>query len=88
MGTQHEVLHLLREVLEPGSPGALSGRDSRLLGVLPELDSTSVVTVITAIEERFDIDVSAEEIDASVFATVGSLADFVSHKLSHSAAES
>lgn len=88
MGTQQEVLRLLREVLEPSSPGALTGGDSLLLGAVPELDSTSVVTVITAIEERFDIEVSAEEVEASIFATAGSLADFVSHKLTHAPAES
>ena len=85
MGTEDEVLRILREVLAPTSPNAIAARGSRLLGAVPELDSTSVVTLITAIEERFGIAVAADEIDASTFETVGTLADFVARKLSRGA---
>ena len=54
---------------------------SGLLGEIPEFDSMAVVTVVTALEERFDIEFDDEEIDAEVFASVGSLTDIVESKL-------
>ena len=51
------------------------------MGALPELDSMAVVTVITTLEDRFGFSVADDEIDGSVFATVGSLTEFVRSKL-------
>jgi acyl carrier protein len=51
------------------------------LGAVPELDSIAVVNVITALEEHFGISVADDEIDASAFETLGSLARFVEGKL-------
>ena len=86
MENQHEVLQLLREVLRPSSQTALADEDSPLLGAVPELDSTSVVAVITALEERFDIAIGADELEPSAFASVGTLTDFVTRHLRHGAA--
>lgn len=52
-----------------------------LLGALPELDSMSVASVIAAIESQFHIQIEDDEISARHFATLGSLAAFVQHKL-------
>jgi acyl carrier protein len=52
-----------------------------LLGAVPELDSIAVVNLITALEEHFGIAVADDEIDASAFETLGSLARFVERKL-------
>ena len=41
----------------------------------------AVVGVITALEERFGFTVDDDEIDASAFASVGSLVSFVDGKL-------
>ena len=57
------------------------GRDTLLLGHLPELDSMAVVTVITSIEEEFDIVIEDDEISADVFESLGSLTDFVAGKM-------
>jgi acyl carrier protein len=54
---------------------------TRLLGSLPEFDSMAVVSVLTAIEDHFGIAVDDDEIDASMFETVGSLCQFVESKL-------
>ena len=54
--------------------------ESALLGSIPELDSMAVVHLITALEDQFGIVVDDDEIDASTFATLGSLADFVAQK--------
>ncbi len=51
-----------------------------LLGAIPEFDSMAVVTLITAIEERFGIFVADDEISADTFSTIGSLASFVESK--------
>jgi acyl carrier protein len=51
------------------------------LGAIPELDSMAVVTLITGLETHFGLVVDDDDIDGSTFATVGSLADFVSEKL-------
>ena len=69
--------------------GALQVRDrinamdagAPLLGAVPELDSLAVVNVITAIEEHFGITVADDEIGASTFETLASLAKFVEDKL-------
>ena len=52
-----------------------------LFGSVPELDSLSVVYLITALEEKFGIVIEDDEISAAVFETVGSLANFVEKKI-------
>jgi acyl carrier protein len=56
-------------------------QDTALLGNLPELDSMAVISLITAIEQHFGIDVDDDEISARHFATLGTLASFVELKL-------
>ncbi len=50
---------------------------TELLGALPEFDSMAVVGVITALEESFGIDVADDDIDATIFETVGSLLEYI-----------
>lgn len=47
--------------------------DSPLLGALPELDSMGVVLLLTALEDRFDLVLSDDEIDSAWFETLGTL---------------
>ncbi|MBS3936437.1 MAG: acyl carrier protein [Sulfuritalea sp.] len=80
MNTQQEVLNLLDEILGlKGRTGSFTA-GTPLLGALPELDSMAVVALITGMEERFGFMTEDDEIDGSVFATVGSLVDFVEAK--------
>jgi acyl carrier protein len=72
-----EVKTLLIDVLNLGPAGESLDADSPLLGSLPELDSMAVVTLIGALEEHFGIMVDDDDISASTFATLGSLAAFV-----------
>jgi acyl carrier protein len=72
-----EVKTLLIDVLNLGPAGGALDADSPLLGSLPELDSMAVVTLIGALEEHFGIMVDDDDISASTFATLGSLAAFV-----------
>lgn len=54
---------------------------SPLLGAIPELDSVGVVSILTALEDEFDITVDDDEISAEVFETLGSLTEFLQHKI-------
>ena len=80
MSTMDTVKTLLRDTLQLGARVDNFDRSTPLLGSIPELDSMAVVTVITAIEETFDVEVDDDEITAETFETVGSLSDFVDQK--------
>ena len=80
MDITREVINVLDEVLSLGGRSASFTRDTLLLGAIPELDSMAVATLITTLEERFGIMVD-DDFDGSTFATIGSLADFVSEQL-------
>lgn len=81
MHVTSEVINILDEVLSLGGRSAGFTRNTHLLGAIPELDSMAVVTLITALEERFGIVVDDDDIDGATFGTVGTLADFVDGKL-------
>ncbi|MFC0250912.1 acyl carrier protein [Massilia consociata] len=76
----NEVKNVLVDVLNLGEAGQALEADSPLLGSLPELDSMAVVTLIGALEEHFGIVIDDDDISASTFATLGSLAAFVEQK--------
>ena len=76
----NEVKTILIDVLNLGAAGEKLDADSPLLGSLPELDSMAVVSIIGALEEQFDIVISDDDISASTFETLGSLAAFVAAK--------
>ena len=76
------VLEILNEVLDLSSSNIELKADSALLGALPEFDSMSIVYILTALEERYDIAINDDEIDASIFESVSDLTEFVKGKLS------
>lgn len=81
MDTQKEVLAILDEILHLGERAAALGPASQLLGAIPELDSMAVVAILTAVEDRFGVVIEDDDMDGSVFATVGALVAFVDAKL-------
>ncbi len=81
METVNQVRKLLRDALNLGDRANALTADSALLGGLPEFDSMAVVSVVAALENDLGISVSDDELSADVFATVGTLAEFVSRKL-------
>lgn len=81
MDVQRDVICIVGRVLDLGSRSAMFGRETRLLGSIPELDSMAVATLITSLEEHFGFVVADDEIDGSTFATVGALVDFVETKV-------
>lgn len=82
MNVETEVLRLLDQVLSLDGGGMKFKRDTPLLGAVPELDSMAVVSLITAIEETFDVTIDDDDIDAATFASVGTLTDFIAARTS------
>lgn len=80
LNTESEVVAVLDDVLSLKGRGASFNRDTPLLGAIPELDSMAVVTLITTLEDRFDIVIEDDDIGGDTFATVGTLADFIRSK--------
>jgi len=76
-----QVRDIVSEVLALGPAGQQLRRESALLGSIPELDSMAVVQLIASLEEYFGMQVDDGEISAATFATLGSLADFIEHKV-------
>lgn len=80
MNVEQEVIRTVRTVLGLDSAKVLAA-DTPLLGSVAELDSMAVVSILTALEERFGIAVDDDEIDGRTFESVGSLTRFVEGKL-------
>ena len=81
MNTEQIVLATLDEALSLQGRSKSFTPDTQLLGALPEFDSMAVITVITSLEERFDIVVEDDELEAEVFENIESLVRFVDMKL-------
>lgn len=82
MDVMREVIKTVDDVLSLKGRGASFSSATPLLGAIAEFDSMAVLSLISAIEERFGIVVQDDEIDGATFATIGTLTDFVAGKLS------
>ena len=80
MQSIEQVKLILADVLALGQRTEALKPDTALLGNFPELDSMAVISVITAMEERFNIAFDDEEINADAFRTLGSLSMLVDRK--------
>lgn len=81
MAVETDVMRILDSVLSLQGRSAVWQRDTPLLGAVPELDSMAVLGIITALEEHFGFVIHDDDLDSAVFATLGSLSDFVAAKL-------
>jgi len=79
MSINDSVIAILKSLFN--NPDYELDSNSALLGAIPEFDSMAVVSILTALEDQFSITVEDDEIDASIFETVGSLVAFVEGKL-------
>ena len=52
-------------------------KSTQLLGAIPEFDSMAVVGLITALGEEFGITVHDDDLEASLFETLGAVLDYV-----------
>ena len=71
------VKQILRDTLQIGDQVDSWDVSSPLLGVVVELDSIAVVSILTLFEEQFGIEINDEDISADTFATLGSLTHFL-----------
>ena len=72
---------LLRDVLSLSQERADAFEaDTPLFGALPELDSMAVATLLTEIEDRFDIVIDDDEVDGEMLETFGALLAFIEAK--------
>lgn len=76
-----EIKRVLQDTLVLGDEVDALQATSPLLGAIPELDSVGVVSVLTALEDEFDIVVEDDEISAAVFKTLGTLTEFIQEKI-------
>jgi acyl carrier protein len=56
-------------------------RTTGLFGHLPELDSMAVASLLTGIEDSFDIVIEDDDVDIEILETFGALHDFIIRKL-------
>ena len=81
MNVGEEVKAVLGQVLRLVDAARNFDESTALFGAIAEFDSMAVITVVTTLEERFDIVVEDDEITADIFETVGSLTRFIQGKL-------
>jgi len=81
MNVYEQVLRVLDEALNLQGRTSTFGPATPLLGALPELDSMAVLALITGLENHFGIAFNDDDLNADVFATVGSLSALVQHHL-------
>lgn len=74
------IKNILRDTLNLGDRADKLKPETPLLGGIAEFDSMAVVSVVTMIEDEFGIAIDDDDLSADVFATVGTLADFVAQK--------
>ena len=72
-----DVKAVLVETLGVEDQADAINADTLLFGSLPELDSMAVLELVLALEERFGITIDGEDVTASAFETLESLAAFV-----------
>lgn len=81
MATIENVRNILKDVLQLGPRADDLEASTSLFGSIPEFDSVAVVTVLTALEDRFGIMIEDDDISSETFETVGNLTAFVDQKL-------
>jgi acyl carrier protein len=80
VNAENEVISILRSTLNLPSTRALTA-GTPLLGSIAELDSMAVVSILTALEERFGFAIDDDEVEGRTFESVGTLTRFVQDKL-------
>ncbi len=76
-----EIKSILKDTLQLGDRADSLEASSPLLGAIPEFDSMAVVAVLTMVEDEYGVQIDDDEVSADIFATVGTLSDFVSRKV-------
>lgn len=78
---EEKIINLLEKTLNLNGRSKTFTSATRLRGSVPEMDSLAVAALLTQIESQFNIRIEDDEVDGSIFLTVGSLTQFVSQKI-------
>lgn len=79
---EDKIRKLISDVLAiSGERVAAFSADTPLFGELPELDSMAVASLLTEMEDRLNIYIEDEEVDADMLATFGTLVAFAERKV-------
>jgi acyl carrier protein len=54
--------------------------ETPLMGAIPEFNSLTIVTIVTTLEEQLGCEILDEELEAEIFESLGSLAEFIETK--------
>ena len=79
-----KIKEILSATLGLGNRLEFMDLDTFLIGNIPELDSTAVITIILELEINFSISIRDDEVSAQTFQTLGSLISFVEKKVAES----
>lgn len=77
-----DIVQIIGTVIGDSAMVGCVDEDTQLLGTMPEMDSMAIVNVILALEAHYGFHVDDEEVEHSIFESVGSLFHFVENKLS------
>ena len=80
MSNTANILQELQSILSSVMPNYQADywkEDTALFGALPEFDSMAIVTLITEMEMRFDVEVDDEDISEENFASVGTVIELI-----------
>ncbi|ANJ66534.1 acyl carrier protein [Halothiobacillus diazotrophicus] len=77
----HEVRDTVIDTLGLSDEAIAVDADVSLLGEIPELDSMGVVLLLTALESRFGLTLSDDDVDAEWFRTLGTLTEAVAARI-------
>ena len=80
MNITQNVLRIVDESLGLNGRAATFSMSTALLGSIPELDSMSVIQLITELENQLGLTIDDDDLNSQTFATVGSLVAFVHAK--------
>ncbi|MBF0265731.1 MAG: acyl carrier protein [Gammaproteobacteria bacterium] len=72
-----ELKVVLYEALQLEPSHIQLNENTALLGAIPEFDSMAVLSVLTELEERFELVFEDEDLSGEVFNTVGTLLKFI-----------
>lgn len=78
--TIEQIKSILDEALFLNGRTKLWRNQTRLFGDVPELDAMTVVTVLLAIENKFDVFIGVDDFNSEVFETVESFRNYICQK--------
>jgi len=76
-----ETKNIIIQILQLTEPNEKFLEESELMGAIAEFDSMAVVSILTAIEEQYDIEIDDDEITGEIFETFGTLHQFLVDKM-------